>query len=519
VSDEQDAGVDFSRLWAIPLLLGFSGVYFHFRRDWKMASVLLVLFVFMGYLIAFYQNQQEPQPRERDYFYPGSFFVFAIWIALGVRGILDLIRDKLAGKRLMVPATVVTVILALLFVPVRMLFANYSTHDRSKNWLPWDFSYNLLQTCDKDAILFTNGDNDTFPLWYLQDVAGIRRDVRIVNLSLVNTPWYILQMKRKPYYPEAQAVPISLSDARIAAIQPVAWEPRQLTLPVPADVIVQYGNLDSTVVREGKISFLMRNTIQAGDTKGIRIQDEMVRDIVFTNAWRHPVYFATTCSPDSRIGLDDYLWYQGLAYRLEPRRVTREDAGVNEQKLKEDLLHEPQTFSRTPQDGFVFRGVADPHVFFDENASRMIYHYRMAFLRLVMFELNAKNDKATGLAALERMEEIMPRSKYPLGWEFASDIATFYYRLGKTDRFNELVPEIEQACQALIEGNRVNLNSYYNPYRVLLDIYEMKKDNAKTLELLRKLSVLFPNDPGIKQRIESLQVQMGSPSDTGSLHR
>ncbi|HTY59043.1 MAG TPA: DUF2723 domain-containing protein, partial [Bacteroidota bacterium] len=156
VGEAQDSGVDIKVLYGIPFLLGLAGLYFHFRNDWKMASVFLMLFVVMGYLIAFYQNQQESQPRERDYFYPGAFSLFAVWIALGVRGILDLLAEKFTDQKILRPAVLLTLFLALLFVPVKMLMANYHTHDRSKNWVPWDLSYNMLQTCDRDAILFTN---------------------------------------------------------------------------------------------------------------------------------------------------------------------------------------------------------------------------------------------------------------------------------------------------------------------------------------------------------------------------
>ena len=174
-------------LYGIPFLIGLFGIYFHFRKDWKMAAIFMVLFIFMGYLTAFYQNQQQPQPRERDYFYVGAFFVYSIWIAIGLRGLIGLLQEKINRVSFRNAAVVTTLVLGIAFIPVRMLEANYYTHDRSKNWVPWDYSYNMLQSCAPNAILFTNGDNDTFPLWYLQDVEGVRRDVKIANLSLLNT--------------------------------------------------------------------------------------------------------------------------------------------------------------------------------------------------------------------------------------------------------------------------------------------------------------------------------------------
>ena len=511
-AEAQDSGVNPKVLFGIPFLLGLAGLYFHFRNDWKMASVFLLLFVVMGYLITFYQNQQEPQPRERDYFYPGAFSVFAVWIALGIRGITDLIEKKLAGRTSLRPAVILALLLAFLFAPLRMLQANYHTHDRSKNWVPWDLSYNMLQTCKKDAVLFTNGDNDTFPLWYLQDVEGVRRDVRVICLSLANTSWYIHQMKEKPYYPEAQAVPISMPDDRIASIQPMQWEPRTSDLPVPPDAIERYGVTDTSILRTHRILWRMPNTVQYGQIKAIRVQDILMRDIILTNQWKRPIYIAVTCSPDARLGLDDYLWFDGLAWQLQPKRVNREDLGVDYDVLEANLMHEPEGFSRTPQYGYKFRGVGDTTIFFDENASRLMSNYRSAFVRLAMAEANTKNDMKSSAEVLDRMEQIIPRSKYPMGWELESDLALFYHRVGRIDKFNELADDVQTACEALIAQGRANVNSYYNPYRVLLDLYDTRKDYRKEHDLLANLNQLYPNTPELMQRLESVNKLLGADS-------
>ena len=201
-------------LFAIPLILGLLGIYFHFRKDWKMASVFMIMFILLGYLTAFYQNQQQPQPRERDYFYVGGFFVFSIWIAIAIRALVDIAQAKAKSEALKRGAVIGVLTLGVIFVPIKMFAANYHTHDRSKNWIPWDYSYNLLQSCAPNGVLFTNGDNDTFPVWYLQDVEGVRRDVKIVNLSLLNTPWYIKQMKENDPY-KVGTLKIRYSDAQI----------------------------------------------------------------------------------------------------------------------------------------------------------------------------------------------------------------------------------------------------------------------------------------------------------------
>jgi hypothetical protein len=226
-----DGSVEHS-LFGIPFLIGLLGIYFHFRKDWKMASVFMIMFILMGYLTAFYQNQQQPQPRERDYFYVGAFFVYSIWIAFGVRGLVDLAQEKIKSVSVKNAAVAGILLIFFILIPVRMLQANYFTHNRSNNWVPWDYSYNLLQSCEPNAVLFTNGDNDTFPLWYLQDVEEVRRDVKIVNLSLLNTPWYIRQLKFNDPY-GVGTVNIRLNETQITQLRPVQWEPRNVSINIP----------------------------------------------------------------------------------------------------------------------------------------------------------------------------------------------------------------------------------------------------------------------------------------------
>jgi hypothetical protein len=508
--EEQDSGVSFKDFFGIPLLLGLLGLYYQFRKDWKMGLVYLAAFVILGPVLALYQNQQEPQPRERDYFYVGAYAVFALWIAVGIEALIDFARSYLKKEDGAKYAAVGIVALAAVFVPVRMVQVNFKDHDRSGNYVAWDYSYNTLQSCEKDAILFTNGDNDTFPLWYLQDVEGVRRDVRIVNLSLVNTPWYIRQMKAKPYYSEALAVPISFSERQIEELQPVQWEARQMELPVPLEAFGRYGVTDTSVVKSGKVSFTMSPSLQVGQVKAIRVQDIMVLDIIRTNRWNRPVCFAVTCAPDSKIGLDDYMWFQGLVWRLEPRRISQNDLGMNPEVVEKHVMHEPEGFSTTPAFGYKFRNVANPKVFFDENTSRLMVNYRAAFTRLALYYTNVKFDPKKGIETLDRMEQIIPRSKIPLPWEIQADLSNLYFRFGQIDRFNEYSNELEVNMTELIKSGQANVNSYYNPYRVLLDIYDARKDYAKTLSLLKELQLQFPNDGGLKQRIEATQQQLAA---------
>ncbi len=510
-NDVQDAGVSWKDTWAIPMLIGLFGFWWQFNRDWKMGLILLASFIIFGPVLALYQNQQEPQPRERDYFYVGAYFIFTIWIAAGVVGIIDLLKQW--KPSMVLPFAVGCVLLFLGAIPANLVRVNFDSHDRRGDYVAWDYSYNILQTCEKDAILFTNGDNDTFPLWYLQDVEGVRRDVRIVNLSLVNTPWYIEQMKKKPYYAEAKAVPISMSDKQIQEIQPVQFEETKLSLPVPPEVYARFGITDTAETNKGRLEFTMRPTLQFGQIGALRVQDIMTQDIIFQNNWKVPVYFAVTCSPDSKIGLDEYLWFNGLAWRLEPHKVPDDYRGVNIDILEQNVFNEPEGFSKTPQYGYKFRKIADPDVYFDENTSRLMINYRSAFIRVALYHANYTNNKEKALAALDRMEAVIPRKKIPMGWELTSDIAAFYNRLGKPEKYQELIAEIEPQCLAAIDRHEYSLNSYYNPVRVLLEIYDTRKDYQASIDLLRKVQAQNPGIQGVDDRVKALELMLrGSAS-------
>jgi hypothetical protein len=214
-----------------------------------------------------------------------------------------------------------------------------------------------------------------------------------------------------------------------------------------------------------------------------------------------------TVSPDSKIGLDNYLWFHGLAWRVEPRPALDQDKALDPDILEANLFNEPQAFSTTPQYGYKWRNIANPRVFFDENTSRLMINYRSAFIRLALYHTNITKDNAKAISSLDRMEALIPRSKVPMGWELSSDIASFYHRLNNDEKFNEIANEIEPVCKELIASGQVNMNSYYNPYRILLEIYEVRKEYNKSLELLKNLAALYPNNPELQQRVAEMQVK------------
>jgi len=504
----QFAGDSTNSFFGIPFFIGLIGIFFHFRRDWKMATAWMFLFVFCSYLFAFYQNQQEPQPRERDKFLASIGLVYAVWIAVGVRELIELARKKLNKESVVNGVTFAILAAAVLFIPGRMLQANYNQHDRSKNWMPWDFAYDLLQSCAPHAILFTNGDNDTFPLWYLQDVEGVRRDVRIANLSLINTDWYIFELKNMQPW-GADKVPIRMSDDDIHKIQQVQYKTSTYNLPVPQEVFKQFGSTDTALIHAGALTYTMNPTLNYGNVTAIRVQDIMVKEIVEANNWKYPIYFALTCSNDCFDGLDNYLKLEGLAYRLVPEKKRGNQDMLNEPVMKQELLNPDPGYSKNYSPRFKFRGINDASIAFDDNQDRLLQNYRMAFARLASYYLQ-QNQKPNAVEILDKMDQLMPYTIRKMDYRILYDVSKMYYAAGAVDKFNKMAKEIETSALATIKDNPSELNSYYNPYEILLDVYDKTKQYDKAIDILRSLQNFYPNDPGLKQQIEMYKAKMAS---------
>ena len=501
VSTDQDAGVKFSQLYGIPFIIGLIGLFFLFKRDWKMAAAFLILFLFMGYLIAFYQNQQQPQPRDRFYFYPGAFMVFAIWIAVGIREIADYLAGLVKGEAIKKTVVYATLIFGFLLIPVNMYATNYFSHNRSNNWLPWDFSYNLLQSCKPNAILFTNGDNDTFPLWYLQDVEGVRRDVRIVCLSLANTPWYVDQLKNQSPY-GALKVNFSMNNDMIQNLQVMRWDPQQVSLPVSQKAISEFGVTDTSIIKNKNLVFTMPNTLNFGQVKAIRIQDIVVKDIIESNTWDRPIYFASTCSPDCYIGLDDYLEVEGLASRLVPVKSPNGGA-VNTKITKNDLFNTNPSYSKTYKQGFKFRGMDNKNIFYDETEVRLVQSYRSTFLRLGYYYKYEMNNNKMCITTLNKMEEYIPSNIVPMDFRLLYNVTNLYESSGDTLSFKKFAMKLIKQAEKQIKTspNEFVAQEQLNPYMVAERMYIKLKEYKKAIDILQQLKNKFPSLGGIQEEI------------------
>ncbi|MDP4219648.1 MAG: DUF2723 domain-containing protein [Bacteroidota bacterium] len=443
-NDKQDAGVDWSKTFGIPFLLGLFGIYWHFKRDKKRALTLLAAFIMLGWMTAWYQNQQDPQPRERDYFYVGAFYVYAMWIGIGATGIMEVLRAKKKGEskgeeRAAFPIATgegntavlgATLLAALILVPLNQCVglaglamgknfsetSKWAEYSRARNYIPFDYGYNILQSCEKDAILFTFGDNDTFPLWCLQDVYSIRRDVRIVQLSLSNIGWYIDELKNESPWGAKKVTLSGFSDASLTAPQdsPLAphydqGTPRPQSVPISA-AAVRHITGDST---RGGVTLSWNQTGTFGDGKNyiFTVSDQLIVDILKNNIDDRPIYFSTSVPDNYRSGLDPYLAAEGMALRLTPDRHPdyRSDYGgpIIEDRLKEYLYNPPQTPAQEPRKGMLIRTYNDPKAHHSYLDGAYAQSYYLCFLKLATFELQ-KGNKAEVLRVLDTLDNRLP---------------------------------------------------------------------------------------------------------------
>ena len=479
----REDGVDLTQ-FGIPLafILGLIGMFYHTYKDERMAFAILSLFIMTGYAIIIYLNQDNPQPRERDYSYVGSFFAFSIWIGLGTAAISDWIsrniKNRDLGKRLIGGS----IILQLIFIPFVMARANYHSHDRSGNFVAWDYSYNLLQSCGPNGVLFTNGDNDTFPLWYLQEVEKVRTDVAVVNLSLLNTPWYIKQWRDKR---SKETSFINLSDVKIDRLTSTLqrWEKQKVRIPVKND----------SLNTQGYIEWEMKPTYGG---QALRVQDMMIMRIINDGAWRIPIYFAVTVSQQNRIGLDQYLDMQGLTFQLKSHKTKP----VDTEKMYENLMTKIGTedwssnfdhstyygplkdensinWSRDYQPGYIFRNLGNSKIYFNDQTQRLLQNYRSAYMQLAVTyymdyqrKQRKKNNsgdeleklKSRIIGTLDRMSENIPENTIPIQSEdLHYQVARIYGDLGEKQSMRDILDKLILRSNGKVLNRIEYANTYY----------------------------------------------------------
>ena len=492
------------RFFALPLIFGLLGMFHHFKRDPKMALVYMAMFLVMGVLAALQQNQQDPQPRERDYFYTGSFLVWALWIGIGAFSLIESL-----GKRKINMAVAGGIFLgSLILVPVNMAIGGWKIHSRAGNFLPFDYSYNILQSVEKDAILFTNGDNDTFPVWWLQDVAGVRRDVRVVNLSLGNTLWYVDQLKnREPW--GAKKIPLTFSDASLqnfeeneeGALSYDFGEAQNVVIPVKREILAKYTN-DENILNDGNMRFTFGGRpyreVEGKSIYLFRVQDKLILDILKQIRFERPVYFSSTVGPDAYAGLDPYFRYEGMAMRICPvvqqkGGVEAIDANIMEQCLMN--VDNSEFYSKEPKYGFKMRNLNNTNVYYDEVHRRLMTSYRSLYLTFAAHQLN-NNNKEKAVAILDKMNSLISTEQFPITFDVAFRLAKVYDDAGAKDKAITYAKLGTQLSEYLIQNQNIAPEYLYmeatgrqiGPYNIAAMLYDMQGDYDNAIRVLTSLS-------------------------------
>ncbi|MEX2379784.1 MAG: hypothetical protein WD530_03515, partial [Vicingaceae bacterium] len=452
-----------NKYYMLPFILGLIGLFYQFKKDKKDAAIVGLLFFFTGIAIVIYLNQYPLQPRERDYAYAASFYAFCIWIGLGVYAIFDFLKDKMPAKLSAIAVTLATLIL----VPGILASENWDDHRRAERYTGRDYAKNYLDSCAPNAILFTNGDNDTFPLWYVQEVEEYRTDVRVINLSLLNTDWYINQMRKKAY--DSEPVPLTLPEKKIRQgtndylpvyqrdqikghidvndlIQFILSDNQQTKVSVSNGRKIDYIPSKKLKISVDKEKVLANGTVPADMAD--RVVDEVrwsinksyvlkndltILDILASNNWERPIYFASTTGSASYIGLEDYFRAEGMAYRLVPIKKQGSGDG-NPGFVDSDILYENM------MNNFHWGGVDSSNVYMDETNRRMNMSLRMTFSRLAD-QLIQENENAKAKEVVDKAFEVMPEHNVPYD-VFVMYLAENYYQVGENKKANEIVSRL-----------------------------------------------------------------------------
>ena len=447
-----------NKYYLLPFILGLVGMFYHLNRDNKNWGIVLLLFIMTGIAIVVYLNQYPNQPRERDYAFAGSFYFYAIWIGLGVlalfEGLSKLINEKIAATA--------AGLICFVAVPVVLGTQNWDDHDRSGRYLARDVAFDYLNSCAPDAILFTNGDNDTFPLWYAQEVEGMRTDMRVCNLMLLNTDWYIDQMKCRTY--GSAPLPVTLPVKKYYdGINNQLFIVEKTKDPVDISTIIDFVKSDNKATKVqvssteildiipsrtiripvDKAKVLASGTVKPEDAdkivpyidiklKGNSILKSqlIVLDILAHNNWERPIYFVTGYHNDA-LGLEEYFQLEGLAYRLVPIKSQNKN-WLDYGRINTDILYQNMI------NKFVWGGANKKGVDIDYNHLRtlIVVKARLNYARLAKaLSSEGKNEKA--IETLNKCMEALPLEKIPYD-PYTADIIEAYFAAGATEKAVEM---------------------------------------------------------------------------------
>ncbi len=451
-----------NKYYLLPLLLGLAGMFWQYKKNNTGFWLVMAFFIMTGLAIIFYLNQYPNQPRERDYAYVGSFYAFAIWIGIGFMFVYESLQ-KFLGNKTSLALTFVGLIAA---VPVLMGAQNWDDHSRADRYTARDIGANYLKSCAPNSILFTYGDNDSFPVWYVQDVEKVRQDIRVANLSYIQAGWYIDMMRQKAY--DSDPMPLSLtSDKYVEGTREQLPVNNQVNKPVELTELVQFvGNDDqkykvdlsgrgdylnyipakkfiidvdtAKVLSNGTVKPYYKNRIvspmiweysEPDAFKG----DLAIMDLLSTNKWERPVYFSTTVPSTQYKGLEKYFIQEGLSYRIVPVKTDKPEQGEFGM-IDADIMYDNM------MNKFKWGNAEKPSVYLDENNRRMFSNFRRIFGSLGK-DLLMKGDTTRAIEAAHRGLEIVPATKMPNDF-FSLSLAEVLLRAGKKEEGEQLIKDI-----------------------------------------------------------------------------
>jgi MFS family permease len=486
--------------YMLPLLLGILGIFFQVysgKKGTEQFWITFLLFFMTGLAIVLYLNQTPYQPRERDYAYAGSFYAFCIWIGIGTLKIIQLLNQYL---KLPHPVAAAVGTALCLLIPLQMVSQTWDDHNRSGRYVARDFGMNYLTTCEPNAIIFTNGDNDTFPLWYAQEVEGYRTDVRVCNLSYLQTDWYIDQMKRQAY--ESEPLPIDWSryeyvqgkhdvawivgeysemnveevlnriksdNARDKRLQGYNFEldnvpTYKVIIPVDSAAVVASGLVKPEqaawippyiFVNLGDV-FNERGEQTSGPKRHLGKHEMMILDMLKNNSdWSRPIYYAITVGADQYLRLEPYFRQDGVAYRIMPFETTKY------QPIDTDVLYDNM------MNKYQYGNLEQPGLYLDENTTRMSKTFRVIFGQLAQALVN-EGDSVRAEKAADYSLQAIPSYNVPYDYSSVGEIADAYHRIGKKDKADAIYTQLaETSMKNLNWYNRLNNRQYVS---VLEDI-------------------------------------------------
>ena len=482
--------------YMLPLILGLLGMLW---QVWKGKNgkqgfgIVMCLFFMTGLAIVLYLNQTPLQPRERDYAYAGSFYAFAIWIGLGVLQLIEWLNEIKKLPRM--ASVVIAGVLSLVFVPGLMAQQNWDDHDRSGCTIARDIAYNYLNSCEPNAVLFTNGDNDTFPLWYAQEVEGCRTDVRVCNLSYLQTEWYCDQMLRKAY--NGAPVPISFTKEQYTHDRDVIYlidhqkgyidlgqalafvkseNPKTKSLPGYAERICfipghnfafkvnKQAVMENGVVPESSANNILDTMRFSIGGNYILKNQLMVLDMLNTAQWSRPIYYAVTVGRENYCGLENYFQLEGLAYRIAPLYGAPDGMGqsgtVNTERMYDIVMNK-----------FRWGFYNKEGLYLDENKTRMGSNLRNNLTRLSTALLDEAKSSPDSVQKKQRAVEVLDKIMYELPPSiiphnfFSIDLANGYYRAAvicPDEKSEECLAKGDKIIHDFAKENLQELNFYLN---------------------------------------------------------